>query len=42
MLCVAYGAELIEVTQQQGMEVRTRFSLQMQAEGKGLCPKSIW
>ena len=32
----AYGAELIEVTQQQGMEGARDLALQMQAEGKGL------
>ena len=34
---LAYGAELIEVTQQQGMEA-SDLALQMQAEGKGFCP----
>jgi cysteine synthase len=32
---LAYGAELIEVTQQQGMEGARDLALQMQAEGKG-------
>ena len=32
----AYGAELIEVTQAQGMEGARDLALQMQAEGKGL------
>lgn len=33
---LAYGAELIEVTQQQGMEGARDLALQMQAEGQGL------
>lgn len=32
----AYGAELIEVTQKQGMEGARDLAMQMQAEGKGL------
>ena len=32
----AYGAELIEVTKEQGMEGARDLALQMQAEGKGL------
>ena len=33
---LAYGAELIEVTQQQGMEGARDLAMQMQAEGQGL------
>ncbi|MFT4021811.1 MAG: cysteine synthase CysM [Acinetobacter sp.] len=33
---LAYGAELIEVTQEQGMEGARDLALQMQAEGKGI------
>ena len=33
---LAYGAELIEVTQKQGMEGARDLALQMEAEGKGL------
>ena len=32
---LAYGAELIEVTQQQGMEGARDLATQMQADGKG-------